>query len=223
MMLTRTMKLALAVVTIALGVTVSLAVTLNGHSPSTRVKAARLSFADVKLSQIRWVAYQGYLLPESATAGPRDTAGGFASGFADTPLGALLAALNIAPRSSWQFGPAVFQPVIEDQVTGEYRPDLRTSDLYAWDAAGQQTPRYSTYAKWIGFAGQSYTPLAATVNAVEGATTGTTVIDVATQIRVQWSHGDWKLVAPPGGNWDNASVRVTSLSGYTLFPAEERS
>jgi hypothetical protein len=212
-------KLALAAVAVAF--TASLAVLLNSH-PAGTARIGVKPFADVQLSGIRWVAYQRYLLPESVTAGPRDTADGFASGFSDTPLGALLAALNIAPRSSWQFGPAVFQPVIEDQVTGQYRADLIVSDVQSWDAAGQQVPQYSTYARWIGFTGQSYTPRAATVNAVEGARTGTTVIDIATRMQLRWIDGDWKLVAPPGGNWDNTSTQVVSLTGYTLFPGRGR-
>ena len=43
------------------------------------------------LSGVRWTGFHGYRLPVSAMAGPRVTAGDLASGFADTPLGALLA------------------------------------------------------------------------------------------------------------------------------------
>jgi hypothetical protein len=67
-------------------------------------------------SGLRWLNDHGYLLPVSPQAGPRTVSGGLASGFADTPLGALVAMISIAARTAWQFGPAVFQPIIEHQV-----------------------------------------------------------------------------------------------------------
>ena len=42
----------------------------------------------------------------------------------------------------------------------------------------------------------------------------------ATRIEVIWSGRDWQVVAPPDGDWGNAATRVTSLTGYTTFPAE---
>ena len=72
----------------------------------------------VSLAGLRWSGYHGVELPSSPAAGPRDTSGGLASGFADTPLGALLAALNIAVRANAQWGPGVYGPTIRDQVTG---------------------------------------------------------------------------------------------------------
>ena len=50
-------------------------------------------------------------------------------------------------------------------------------------------------------------------------TSGGTVL-AATRIEVIWRGGDWRVVAPPGGDWGNAATRVTSLTGYTTFPAE---
>ena len=42
--------------------------------------------------------------------------GRLAWGFADTPLGALLAAVNIGVRANAQWGPGAFGPTIRDQV-----------------------------------------------------------------------------------------------------------
>lgn len=219
--------LALAITAIVALIAVAVAIMRNSSPEQKAAHPARPPAVSttpttppVDLSQIRWASYHGYLLPETTGAGPANTAGGFASGYADTPLGALMAALNIAPRTAWQFGPAIFQPTIQDQVTGQYQMDLLSAALDGWNAADQQTPQYSSYARWIGFAWQSYTPTFATMVVVEGGTVSGTVIDAATEMQVQWADGDWELVAPPGGDWDNATTRITSLSGYTLFPGQ---
>ena len=41
------------------------------------------------------------------------------------------------------------------------------------------------------------------------------------RVQVTWSGGDWRVVAPPGGDWGNAAAGLSSLSGYTLFPGQE--
>jgi hypothetical protein len=41
-----------------------------------------------------------------------------------------------------------------------------------------------------------------------------------TRIGVLWSGGDWRVIAPPGGDWGNAALRLSSLSGYTIFPGQ---
>jgi hypothetical protein len=51
-------------------------------------------------------------------------------------------------------------------------------------------------------------------------TSGSTVLAV-TRIEVLWRHGDWRLVAPPGGDWANSATPLSSLTGYTAFPGEE--
>jgi hypothetical protein len=85
-----------------------------------------------EMAGLRWVNDEGYLLPESAQAGPRVMSGGLASGFTDTPLGALVAMSNIAARSAWEFGPDVFQPTIETQVTGPYASEMLSLDQDAY-------------------------------------------------------------------------------------------
>ena len=48
---------------------------------------------------------------------------------------------------------------------------------------------------------------------------GTTVL-AATRIEVIWGGGDWRVVAPPGGDWGNSATAISSLTGYTIFPSE---
>jgi hypothetical protein len=139
---------------------------------------------------LRWVNDQGYLLPESAQAGPRYTSGGLASGFADTPLGALVAMINIAVRTAWQFGPAVFQPTIEAQVTGPYANQMLSMDLDAYGTGPGQAGQASSYARMTGYQWAGYTPADATADLVEeGPADDGTTIYAAIQIQAQWVNG----------------------------------
>ena len=176
---------------------------------------------DIDLAGLRWVNYHGYELPVSAQAGPRDTSGGLASGYADSPLGALLAAVNIGTRTSWQFGPQVFQPTIEDQVTGFYQADMQSADAGAYDQGGAQVPAVQAYARQVAFAYEGYTPADATVDVVTGAVgAGGAAVYVATRIQVEWLNDDWRVVAPPGGDWGNSAAQVTSPAGYVAFAGQ---
>jgi hypothetical protein len=176
---------------------------------------------------LTWVGFHGMQLPAAAGAGPRTVRGGLAWGFADTPRGALLAAINIGVRTGAQWGTAIFGPTIIRQVTG---PDtgslLRAQDtayaqlraaakVRAGQAAGQG------YAAETGYRFVSWIPAAATVDVVTAGpgANGTTVL-ASTRIQVLWLRGDWRLVAPPDGNWANAAVAITSLTGYLLFPGQ---
>jgi hypothetical protein len=178
------------------------------------------SVPDVNLAGLDWSAYRGYELPVSLQAGPRETAGGLATGYADSPLGALLAAVNIAARTSWQFGPQVFQPTISAQVTGQFAGQMLSSDQLAYtqqaQAQGTQVP-----ARQVAYSYEGYTPSDATVDIVTGATDSDGApVYVVTQIQAEWLDGDWKIIAPPGGDWANSATQVTSTAGYTTFPGQ---
>jgi hypothetical protein len=89
-----------------------------------RAAAHAPSAASIDLADLRWRSFYGIALPVSAADGPRDTRGGLASGYSDTPAGALLAAINIGVRTAAQWGPRIFQPTITSQVTGPDTPSL---------------------------------------------------------------------------------------------------
>ena len=107
-------------------------------TPSTRAPAT----ADASAG-LNWIDFHGIALPVSAHDGPHHISGGLAWGFSDTPRGALLAAVNIAVRTAAQWGPAIYQPTIRNQVTG---PDASTllradaSDYAALRAAAHVRP-----------------------------------------------------------------------------------
>jgi hypothetical protein len=179
---------------------------------------------------LRWVSYHGVELPASPQAGPRDTAGGLASGYADTPLGALLAAVNIAVRANAQWGPGVYGPTIRRQVTGPDAAALLAGCQAAYGPAASAArvpagqPLGNVYVSEEAFRWVAYTPLDATVDIVTAGpgTQGLTARDV-TRIEVVWEGGDWKAVAPPGGDWGNAAT-VLAVPGlpaeYTPFPGQ---
>jgi hypothetical protein len=174
-----------------------------------------------------WADFHGIQLPESTAVGPRHSRGGLAWGFVDTQEGALLAAVNIAVRTAAQWGPGIYQPTIRHQVIG---PDAAA--LLKADASGYASLRAAAhvhlgqpagrgYAVEAGFRFVAYTLADATVDIVtEGPGGGGTTVRTATRVEVVWLRGDWRVVAPPGGDWANSATAVSSLIGYTTFPNE---
>ena len=181
----------------------------------------------VSLAGLRWYDFYGVELPISAAAGPRDVSGGLAVGFAHNPLGALLAAVNIGVRANAQWGPRIFTPVIRGQVTGPDAPALLADCQAAYDQASQSEG--VTRGQSLGnvdvaeeaFRWITYTPEAAIIDLVSASpgSQGTTV-RATVQMEVIWAGEDWKVVAPPGGDWGNSAAELSSLSGYTIFPGQ---
>jgi hypothetical protein len=192
--------------------------------PPARAPGTTLATAGQDLT---WVSFHGMQLPVSATAGPHDTGKGLASGFADTPQGALLAAINIGVRTAAQWGTAIFKPTITRQVTGPDSAALLSAETVAYAqlrAAAKVRPGQPAgqgYAAETGYRFVTWSAAAATVDVVTAGpgATGTTVL-ASTRIEVLWLDGDWRVVAPPGGNWAATATAITSPSGYTLFPGE---
>jgi hypothetical protein len=195
-------------------------------NPTRRAPATPSAALEADADQgLSWASFHGMQLPASPTAGPRDTRGGLASGFTDTPPGALLAAINIGVRTAAQWGSAIFVPTITRQVTGPAAPALLHAEETAYTLlraathvrAGQ--PAGPGYATEDGYRFAAWSPVAATVEVltIGPAASGATVLAV-TAVQVVWQRGDWRVVAPPGGNWANAATAISSPIGYTIFP-----
>jgi hypothetical protein len=183
--------------------------------------------SSVDLSGLRWSDWHGVDLPSSPAAGPRDTSGGLASGFADTPLGALVAALNIGVRANYQWGPGIFGPTILDQVTGPDAAALLSGCQSSYDQASQAAgvsggqPLGNAYVSEEAYRLDSWSPAAATIDLVSaGPGDDGVTVHATTRIGLVWSGGDWRVVAPPGGNWAASAGQLSSLSGYTVFPGQ---
>ncbi len=167
------------------------------------------------------VALDGTVVPASGQAGPWQGPWPLAAGFADTPSGAVLAAVNIAVRTSGQLGPAIFTATITRQVTG---PGAQALLAGAWQdyaqASGQHPPATpggpagAADASPRAFRLLSWTPAAADVEVLAAADGRGAVIG----LQVQWQGGDWRLLAPPGGNFAASAVRTADLSAFTLLP-----
>ncbi len=179
--------------------------------------------APVTVSTAGWHAVwlDGTAVPASPQDGPGRGPWPLASGYADDPAGAVLAAVGIAVRSSGQLGPDVFVPAISRQVTG---PGARAMLAAAWQDYAQAAARHppsvpggpagTATASARAFRLASFTPAAAAVQILAAAGASQAVI----QLQVRWLDGDWRLVAPPGGNLAAAAVRPASLAGFQLLP-----
>jgi len=176
---------------------------------------------------LRWLDFHGIQLPVSATAGPHYLHNALARGFADTPAGAVLAAVNVAVRTAAQWGPRIYRPTIIGQVTGPAARLLLAQDhrdyvaLRAAAHVPHGQPVGRSYASETAYRLFSYTPRYAAVGIVsEGPATDGAAVRAVTRIRLRWLRGDWRVIAPPGGNWASSATTVSSLSGYTTFPSE---
>lgn len=197
-----------------------------GASKASRPPAAPASLP-TRIPGLRWADFHGVELPTSSAAGPHHRRSGLAWGFADTPAGALIAAVNIGVRASAQWGPGIFGPTIRDQVTGlgtgallascqaSYGQEARAAGV----TGGQSLDR--AYVTEQAFRWVAYTPADATVDIVSAGPgpQGSTVRAV-TRIEAQWIGSDWRVIAPPDGDWGNSAAPVTSLRGYSLFPGQ---
>jgi hypothetical protein len=196
--------------------------TTRSAQPGTTITAPVIG-----LTTWRWTGFHGIALPVSAQDGPRRTRGGLASGFTDSPAGALLATINIAVRTAAQWGPAIYTPTISRQVTGPAAAALLQADTAAYTqlrAAAHVPPGQPAgrgYAAVTAYQFVAYTPAGATVDVVTaGPGSGDVTALAVTRIEVVWLRGDWQVLAPPGGDWASAATAISSLSGYRIFPGE---
>lgn len=176
------------------------------------------------VDDLSWTTVAGARVPVSRTAGPRDTTGGRARGFARSPLGAALAAAHLSLRLSPQAGPAVFGPTLREQVVGgdtaalgqhleqEYEQTRARLGLPYGQPAGR------LYSTARGYQVDQDTPTTAAVRLlIEGPGKAGASVLVELRLSTEWIGRDWVLVAPPGGTWNSATALVTNTAGYTPY------
>ena len=112
-------------------------------------------------------------------------------------------------------------------MTGPDAPALLAGCQSAYDQASQAAhvaggrPLGNAYVTEEAFRWMAYTPADATVDLVSagpGAQGGT--VRAVTRVEVAWDGGDWRVIAPPGGDWGNSAAPLSSLAGYTTFPGQ---
>ncbi|WP_330186134.1 hypothetical protein KZZ52_41675 [Dactylosporangium sp. AC04546] len=178
-------------------------------------------------THLTWVTVAGLDLPVAPVAGPHDLANGRARGFRQTPPGAVLAALHILVRTSPHVGPSVWEPTLEEQVVGpdavEFGEVVRLGYELARDE--QQLPDGAALgpipATILGVRIDAYSTRAVSLRMlIETDRAGGTPAWVAMLVQLSWSDGDWRMIAPPGGDWAAVEVPASTfvLGDYVPLP-----
>jgi len=162
---------------------------------------------------VRWELFGQVALPYSDTAGPARVTKTTASGFAHTPTGALIAGAHIATRSGSSAGRAAWHPTVTEQmIAGKDREAL----LSGLELESPMPGEPGELSQLIGFRYVTYTGDTAVVGLVWRGGPGVFVVSTLT---LQWQDEDWRLIAPPNGNWQNLSQRAMDLNGIVQWGA----
>jgi hypothetical protein len=202
-------------------------VTVGPREPSASATADQVAADIAWPTDLTWITVAGLDLPVSATAGPRDLAGGRARGFSQTPAGAVLAALHLLVRSSPQVGPRVWEPTLREQVVGPDVAAYTDAVNQDYETARERLqvpygePLGRIYASIGGVRVDAYSPQAASLRVLIEAPGGDGgIARAATVVQVSWSGTDWQLIAPPRGDWSTVRVLISAdlAAGYTPLP-----
>jgi hypothetical protein len=160
---------------------------------------------------ISWSLYQSVALPSSPTAGPVTFNGDIATGYAHTPVGALIAAANISTRYFLALD-SDYRQAAEAMVAPCVGRDawiaLRAKESHPMaDPAG-------TYAQVAGFNFLSYSPADSVVQLATRAADGGLQ---AVPEHVVWLSGDWRLVLSPDGGQSTNAQPLASLAGFVSW------
>jgi hypothetical protein len=176
------------------------------------------------LPEVGWGTVCGVTLPFSTSHGPQQHDGDRGYGFARTPTGALLAALHLAVQVSPQSGPDVFAATLAEQVTGPdaavfaHEVHSQYERLHEQAALPYGQPLCPIYGRFVGLRLDSYHEQAASLRLLLEAPGPDGVAQLAAVIvQVSWLDGDWRLVAPPHGDWSRVSSLqpASALDRYT--------
>jgi hypothetical protein len=159
---------------------------------------------------IRWEIFggtglAGVALPVSEAAGPRQITGSTATGYAHTPLGALLATSQIPVRKL--MAPDWKAVVAQQVMPGPGRDAYQVARAQVTDTA--VTP--GQLGQLAGFKFVNYTPETATIQLVSRFANGGLQM---TTITVAWSQGDWKEVLQPDGSDSPNAQNANNQTGY---------
>lgn len=170
----------------------------------------------------------GVSVPVSPTEGPLHTQSGMARGFAHDRAGAVLAVVNLLPRLTPQVGPAVFGPTLHDQVSGPNAAAMTEQVNAGYQQLCTQAgvtpggPIGTLSATFVGYQVQLYSDDTALLTVLtEAQQPGAAPLYAASVIQLAWVRGDWTLVAPTGGVWDQSISRVDAadIGAFNPFTA----
>jgi len=159
---------------------------------------------------ISWSVVAGQPVPASPVAGPRNTAGGRATGFSHDALGAALAAVNIGARLSSEAGPEVYEVTARNQCFGDVETTLeQIRNSFSPAPAGSSTPNKVWYKVVGGDPTGDLVLISLAAATPQSAASGGYVGFDRT---LRWVSGDWRMQIPPS----RPSV-IPSVNGYTLL------
>ncbi len=160
---------------------------------------------------VTWELVSGVAVPHSETAGPTEVNGAVHAGYAHTPEGALMAALNIGTRRLLTPGDG-WREVVEQQVMPG---PGKEAFLRNRAQVTHLTPPPGGYGQVAGFKFVAYSPDLAVIQ-FASKFTGRTFFQVTTAT-LRWHKGDWRLVLQPDGGESASESTITSLSGFVPF------
>ncbi len=176
------------------------------------------------LNSLTWSDSTGAEVPISTDSGPRFQRDGLATGFAQNPLGAVLAAVHISGNTGASRGPAIFMPTINAQMTGAQLQEflVATQRDYEQRRLEQNVssggPLAARYAVLLGFRIEHYEQEYAAIRLLSrepGPVAEAIQFDF--RVEVRWLDGGWKALVPVDQTW-NSALTPASNEGYTKFP-----
>lgn len=160
-----------------------------------------------------WQLFGQTALPYSSTVGPARSDRTGASGFARTPTGALFAAVHLSTRAGASAGRESWHPTVTRQYVPGADRDVLLNGLELEPVLPDSPGELSEV---FGFRYLTYEPSKAVLEVIWNA--GADVM-VATVLTVVWRDGDWQMLAPPGGDWQNVTKQAKSLLGVIEWGA----
>ncbi|WP_331718327.1 hypothetical protein [Streptomyces sp. NBC_00134] len=159
--------------------------------------------------EVTWNLAQGFALPTSKASGPGRVEGDVAHCYAHTPVGALIAAVQITGR---QLSATDWESIVERQCVGDGKDYYLNKRRAIEKKEGSQALTADQHGQIAGFRFITYSADTAVVDLVWRAKDGSLGAGSAT---MKWAGGDWKneitkTPAAPGGAIDN-------LAGYTAW------
>jgi hypothetical protein len=180
-------------------------------------------------AELTWITVAGLDMPVSTQHGPRDLAAGRAQGFSQNLIGAVLAGLHLVARTSPQVGPRVWGPTLRDQVVGPDAAAYADAVHRSYETAREQLhlpygePLGRIYASIAGIRVDAYSPLAASLRLlIEAPDAASGVTRAAVIVQLSWSGGDWRLIAPPRGDWASVRAPVSTDAAQAFTPLPGR-
>jgi hypothetical protein len=159
---------------------------------------------------VSWTFFHGVALPQSKTFGPARVDGDVTAGYAHSPTGALLAAVNISTRCGFSVD---WRDVLREQT-------VPGPGQEAWVAIRTQSPinpddptPSNSYGQVAGFHFVNYSPEIATIELITQFANLGGAKQMST-LTVRWNGQDWLLELQPNGA---PSPTATAVTEYDQF------